>query len=186
MLDYINSYLSRYYPIDEEIKDRLASLLKSKTFKKKEFLLTEGKMSNHIYFIEKGLLRIYYVVDGEEICSGLLCEGGLAVSVESFFTRTPSVEYMQAIEELKVHYLSYDELESLYTDFLTFNIVGRKLITEHYVDSEHRNRLLRKQKAKEKYEYFQAKLGHLTGRVPRKDIASYLGMTLETLSRLSY
>lgn len=186
MVDNIFAFLSRYHPLPEDCKTRLGALLKTKTIKKKDFLLQEGRTSNHVYFIEKGLLRVYYLMDGEEMCSGLLCEGGVAISVESFFERTPAYEYMQALEELTVYYLSYDDLESLYKDHLEFNIVGRKLITEYYVQSEKRNRMLRKQTAKDKYEFFQTQLSHLLPRVPRKDIASYLGMTLETLSRLSY
>jgi len=172
-------------PLSVELKIRLDSILKERTFKKKEFLLKEGQVSNHVYFIEKGLVRIYYIKDDLEICSGLLLEGGVMISVNSFFNREKSYEYMQAIEETIVHYISFDELESLYRDFIEFNIVGRKLITDYYVRSEERNYLLRRQSAEEKFQSFQRLFGADTVRIPRKDIASYLGINLETLSRLT-
>jgi CRP/FNR family transcriptional regulator, anaerobic regulatory protein len=180
------AFLNQMYPLSGEIKTRLTSILKCRKFKKKTYLLKEGQFCKHIYFIEKGLVRIYYLKDGVELCSGLLCEGGVVISVNSFFNREASYEYIQAIEDTTVHFISYDELDSLYKDFLEFNVIGRLLTQRYYILSEGRNYLLRKQKANEKFAYFQKELGHLASRVPRKDIASYLGINLETLSRLGY
>lgn len=104
--------------------------------------------------------------------------------MKSFFDRVRSDEFIQALEDLTAYYISYDELEALYRDLPEFNIVARKLITAYYVRSEERNYLLLRQSAQEKIAYFQEHFGHLVSRVPRKDIASYLGVTLETLSRL--
>ena len=78
-----------------------------------------------------------------ELCSGLLSEGSLVISVNSFFNRTPSYEFIQAIEDTCVQFITYEELESLYRDFPEFNIIGRKLITAYYIASKDRNYLLR-------------------------------------------
>jgi CRP-like cAMP-binding protein len=158
--------------------------LKIETFPRKTILLKEGQVSDKIYFIEKGLVRLYYVEGETEICSGLLCEKGVVISVKSFFGQSPSTEFIQTLEETSLWYITYDELESLYADFPEFNIIARKLITAYYVRSEERNYLLRRKTAQEKLDYFNQHLHHLAGRVPRKDIASYLGVTLETLSRI--
>lgn len=179
-LDFLRSII----PLSDDLKQRLDSILKVAEFKKKTLLLREGQISNHIYFIESGLIRIYYLKGDREICSGLLAEGGIALSVKSFFKRERSDEFIETIEDTKVQFITYEELEHLYRDFPEYNIVGRKLITEYYVMSEERNFLLRRQSAQEKYEFFQNRFGHLTSRVARKDIASYLGINLETLSRL--
>src|ERR1700722_9334630 len=177
-------FLSPIIPLSGDLKLKLNSILKATDFKKKTLLLKEGQVSNNMYFIESGLIRIYYLKEGKEICSGLLCEGGIVTSVKSFFKREKSDEYIEALEDTKVQFITYDELEMLYRDFPEFNIVGRILITEYYVLSEERNYLLRKQTAQEKFQYFLKRFGHLNSRVPRKDIASYLGINLETLSRL--
>ena len=180
VLDFLNSII----PISENLKIRLDSILRTAEFKKKTVLLKEGQLSNYIYFIESGLMRIYYIKEDKEICSGLICEGGLAISVKSFFNREKSDEFIETIEDTRAQYISFEELERLYADFPEFNIVGRKLITDYYVMSEERNFLLRKQTAQEKFQFFQKHFGHLTSRVQRKDIASYIGINLETLSRL--
>lgn len=183
MLDPIG-FLGQLHPLSEAVVERLRMTLKKEEFRKKSFLLEEGQVSNRVYFIEKGLVRVYYLKDGTEICSGLLCEGGVVISVESFFCRNRSKEYIQALEDLSVYHITFEELEALYRELPEFNIVGRKLITAYYVKSEERNFMLRRQSAPEKIAYFQEHFGHLLARVPRKDIASYLGVTLETLSRL--
>ena len=180
----ILEFLNGLYPLSDDIRQRLLLILKQEDFKKKTHLLKEGQISNHVYFIVKGLLRVYYLKEEVEVCSGLLCEGGVVISVKSFFDRVRSDEYIQALEDLTVYYISHDELEALYRDFPEFNIVGRRLITAYYVKSEERNFLLRRQTAQEKIDYFKEHFDHLVPRVPRKDIASYLGVTLETLSRL--
>ena len=177
-------FLALMHPLSEAIAERLRLILKREEYKKKSFLLEEGQVSNRVYFIEKGLVRVYYLKEGSEICSGLLCEGGVVIAVASFFNRTRSGEYIQALEDLSVYYITFEELETLYRDMPEFNAVGRKLITAYYVKSEERNFMLRRQTAPEKIAYFQQHFGHLQARVPRKDIASYLGVTLETLSRL--
>ena len=180
VLDFLNSII----PISENLKIRLESILRTAEFKKKTVLLKEGQVSNYIYFIESGLIRIYYIKEDKEICSGLICEGGLAISVKSFFNREKSDEFIETIEDTRAQYISFQELEQLYIDFPEFNIVGRRLITQYYVKSEERNFLLRKQTAQEKFQFFQKHFGHLISRVQRKDIASYIGINLETLSRL--
>lgn len=177
-------FLNAFHPLSDQLKDRLNSILKKDTFKKKTILLKEGQVCNHIYFIEEGLVRVYYLKDGVEICSGLLCEDGVLISVKSFFNQVPSDEYIQVLEDLTAYYISHRELEDLYRDFPEFNLIARKLITAYYVQSEQRNYLLRRLTAQEKIQYFWNHFGHLVARVPRKDIASYLGVTLETLSRL--
>jgi CRP-like cAMP-binding protein len=178
------TFLAGVVPLSDEIRARLVSILKKETLKKKTFLLREGAICNHIYFIQSGLVRIYYLKDGVEICSGLLKEGGIIISVKSFFERESSNEFIQTLEDSTVEYISYEELEAMYRDFPEFNIIGRKLITSYYVMSEERNYLLRKLTAQEKFQYFQSRFDSLVSRVPRKDIASYLGINLETLSRL--
>src|SRR5579871_5940875 len=122
------SFLGQIIPVSAELKSRLSELIRTADIKRKTYLLREGQVSNHIYFIEKGLVRIFHLEDGTEICSGLLCEGGMAISVKSFFDRTCSEEFIQTIEDTTVHYISYQELESLYREFPEFNVIGRVLI----------------------------------------------------------
>ena len=140
----ILGFLDAIHPLSPALRERLQMTLKKEEYKKKTLLLKEPQTSNKVYFIEKGLVRVYYVKNGVEICSGLLCEGGVLISVKSFFDRVRTEEYMQALEDLTVYFISYDELEALYLDLPEFNVVARKLITAYYVKSEERNYMLRR------------------------------------------
>ncbi len=120
-------FLNAFHPLSDQLKDRLNSILKKDTFKKKTILLKEGQVCNHIYFIEEGLVRVYYLKDGVEICSGLLCEDGVLISVKSFFNRVPSDEYIQVLEDLTAYYISHQELEDIYRDFPEFNSDRQKI-----------------------------------------------------------
>jgi CRP-like cAMP-binding protein len=81
-------------PLSEEIKTALAFYLKIEQFEKKTHLLKEGQICNNIYFIEQGLVRSYYTKDGNEICSWFMKEGDVIISVDSFYNRKPSLQFV--------------------------------------------------------------------------------------------
>ena len=91
---------------------------------------------------------------------------------------------MQALEDCEMLTLTLADLENLYLQFPEFNIVTRKLLERYYQDAEGRAFIARLTNAENKYTQFLAKYGHLSNRIPLKYIASFLGMTLETLSRV--
>jgi CRP-like cAMP-binding protein len=152
-------------------------------FKKKDFLLRQGNICNHLFFVTKGLLRAYYDKDGEEITSWFMMENDFIVSVLSFFNKIPSYESIQALEDCELMYIHRDDLLDLYANSLEFNIIGRKLTEYYYCRSEERLMCIRKQKAHEKYDFLLQNHPEILKRVPLKFIASYLGVSSETFSR---
>lgn len=162
----------------------LNSNLKTKHLRRKEILLKKGEICNNIYFIEKGLLRCYYEKNDEEISSWFMKENDVIISVKSFYNRTPSYETIAAIENTIVHGITYMQLEFLYKNYLEFNIIGRLLTTKYYILSEERIYSLRKERARDRYLSLLKTRPDIIKRVPLKYIASYLGITLETLSRI--
>lgn len=181
LFDFLNSIL----PLSEELKTQLSFYLKLQQFEKKTFLLKEGQTCNYIYFMQQGLVRSYYTKDGNEICSWFMKEGDVIISVDSFYNRKSSYEFIEAIEDTSVYYIHYDELQLLYKKFIEFNIVGRVLTEKYYQLSEERLFSMRKQKAAERYNFLLSHHPEIFQRVPRKYIASYLGITEETLSRIN-
>jgi len=184
MKEQLLNFFNSIHPLSDELKTQLSFYLKTQEFKAKRHLLKEGEICNYIYFIEKGLARSYYVKDAEEICSWFMKEGDVVISVDSFYNKKPSNERIQAIEDTVVHFIHYDELQLLYKRFIEFNIIGRLLTEKYYQLSEERLFSMRKQKAVERYDYLFLHHEEIVKRVPRKYIASYLGITDETLSRI--
>lgn len=152
--------------------------------RKNEMLVTPGDVCSHIYFVRKGILR-GYVKDGiKDITTWITGEGEFVSAIASFQMQQPSSENVQAIEDCELTGLHYDDLQYLYENFPEANIVGRKVLEKYYRDAEERAFIARLTEATSKYKHFIATKSQLLNRVPLKFVASYLGMTLETLSRI--
>ena len=135
-------------------------------------------------FHKKGLIRCFYHKGDQEISSWFMKEGDFIISVESFFSQKESYESVQALEECEVYSIEYPALQSLYKLFPEFNIIGRILTERYYVLSEQRLYSLRMQRSSERYQFIMDKYPEIIQRIPSKYIASYLGVTEETLSRI--
>lgn len=167
------------------VLDRLSSYLQRKDLKKKEYLLKEGQISTNLYFIKQGLLRAYYIDSkGEEVTTWFMKEGDFVCSVESFYEQTPSFENIIAIEATTVHYITYDQTQALYRDFPAYNYHGRVLTEKYHVLFSKRLVATIKKTALERYQQLLEQESYLLNRASLQDIASYLGMTPEMLSKV--
>ena len=151
---------------------------------KKQLVLKEGQVAHKMYFIEKGCVRGYYLKEGQEVNSWFMKEGDFVISIVSFYTKLPSEEIIETLEESLLWSISRQNLERLYLQYPAFNLVGRLLTEKYYVLSEQRTQSLRKETADERYRNLLAAFPDISNRVPLKYIASYLGISPETLSRL--
>jgi CRP-like cAMP-binding protein len=178
-------FLNSIHPLSIELQDHLFKILKHQDVSKKELLLHQTQTCKYIYFIEKGLFRCYHINnEGKEICSWFMKTGDVIISVESFFKQKPSLENIQALEKSSVYFISYEELSQTYQQFPEFNTTARILTEHYYCQSEQRLFWLRCTKAKERYRLLAENYPELIQLVNSKHIASFLGITLETLSRL--
>lgn len=172
------------HPLSDEAREYANRKCFSYRVKKGEFLVRSGELCPYFYFIQKGILR-GYVQDGKkEITTWITAEHELATSITSFHVQQKSFENIQAIEECELTGLHYDDLQYLYNNFPEVNVTGRKLLEKYYRDAEERAYIARLTEATSKYQRFIATKSFMLNRVPLKFIASYLGMTLETLSRI--
>lgn len=177
-------YLNTIYPLSNGLQLHLSKTLKEQAVQKKEYLLKAGHICRGIYFVREGLLRCFYIKDQHEVCSWFMKEGDVIASVESFFQQKPSYESIQALEDCTLYSLQYNELEYIYKKFVEFNYVGRVLVQKYYMLSEQRLYSLRMQRSQERYDYLMEHSPELILRVPAKYLASYLGLTEVTLSKL--
>jgi len=178
------SLLNNIHPLSPALHAYLSEKIMARTIDKKEFLLNAGQISRHIYFIKKGLLRCYYIDAGHEVCSKFLKEGDIIVSASSFFLQKESHEYIQAIEDSVLWYVCYDELQFMYKYFNEFNTIARVLTTKSYLLSEQRLSFIRMKQASARYSCMLEFFPELVLRVPAKYLASYLSISVETLSRI--
>ncbi|AUD01232.1 Crp/Fnr family transcriptional regulator [Spirosoma pollinicola] len=188
-MNQLLTLINTFWPISTDLKEGLGKLLHRDVLPRKHWLLQPGQRSDRIYFIEKGVVRGYYIKmggqgDGKEVTSWFMRENDFIISIVSFYSRQPAQEYIELLEDCILWSITYDQLQQLYRDFPEFNAIGRLLTEKYYVLSEGRTQNLRMQAAPERYQQLVTDFPAIFQRVPLKYIASHLGISPETLSRL--
>jgi len=155
------------------------------SFSKNEFLLKEGQISNAYFCIEKGLIRSYvYDYNGNDITTGFIGENGLAIDVVSLFNRVPTMEYFQALTDVECYAIDLDTFQELYHSIKGFNEWGRGWMAQSLFQLKQRSIAMISDSATERYERLQQEHPQILQQAPLKYIASYLGVTDTSLSRI--
>ena len=138
----------------------------------------------YAYFIEKGMTRSFWLVDGEEITTSFSCEGGIVFSMDELYYNKVSEEFVETLEEVEAYRIALTDLVRLFETNLEFCNWGRIIHQNEYrrLHRSHKERLTLP--AKERYEEFQKQFPYVCQRTNLGFIASYLGITLSTLSRI--
>jgi CRP-like cAMP-binding protein len=151
---------------------------------KNEYLLSEGSTSRHLYFLQQGALRGYYTLDGKEITHWFGFENDFVTSFHSFITQEPSVENIQLLEGSILWAISKDTLTALFDQYHEIERLVRIIYEKYYIRLEERFVNAQFKTATERYEQLLQQTPHILERVPLGCIASYLGISQETLSRI--
>ena len=181
---YFVQFANSVHPLTAEAKAYTNEKVFNYRIRKGDLLLKAGDVCLSIYLVRKGILRGYVKEGIKDITTWITPEGELVSSITSFGLQQPAIENIQAIEDCELIGIRYEDLQYLYDNFPEVNIVGRKVLEKYYRDAEERAFIARLTEATSKYKHFIATKSDLLNRVPLKYIASYLGMTLETLSRI--
>lgn len=172
------------YPVSDETIRELESRLTLCRFPKKHRLIRENTYSKYAYFIEKGMTRSFWPVNGEEITTSFSCEGGIVFSMDELYYNKASEEVVETLEEVEAYRISLADLTHLWETNIELCNWGRIAHQDEYrrLHRSHQERLTLP--AKERYEAFKAQFPDVCRRANLSYIASYLGITLSTLSRL--
>ena len=177
-------HLSSVISVSKALETELNAVTKQITLEKEESIINIGNRCNDLFFVEKGLLRGYYLDDGKEITNWFAQEGEYATSFYAFVAKKTSFETIEAIEVCTLIQLSYSSLQSLYLKFPETERLGRIITETYYIKLEERLLSLQFKTAKERYQNFILSKPSILQRTSLGQIASYLGITQETLSRI--
>ncbi len=158
--------------------------LQPKTFEKDEILCSTGEVENYIYFIYKGVSRIFQLKNNLEYTLRFNFPISVFNSYASFITRSPSLINVQAISEVKTFRISWYDMESLYDNAPNADRIGRKMIELLYLQRELKELQMHSKTAEDYYKELLGTNANLTIQIPQKYLASYLGITPESLSRI--
>jgi CRP-like cAMP-binding protein len=152
--------------------------------KKGEALLKEGQVCKKFNFIEKGCLRSYQLKDGKEMNINFHFENRFVSNVKSLLSQTPSDYFISAVEPSIVHQFHRPDMFRIYEQSNEIVTYGKSLLEQIVVEQEEHINLLKLYTAEERYDYLQQHNPALLQRVSLTQLASYLGVARETLSRI--
>ena len=183
--EILKEQILSYSDFSNDELDLIVSKFVHKSYWQKEFILKEGKIASEITFIVSGLVRSFYMRDGNEITTYLASDHGFISAYSSFITQKASIENLQCIEDSETLSISREQMEKLYVELPKWQIIGRILAEHNYICMADRLMRLQSIPAKEKYmEFLSTSSKKIVERTPLIHVASFLGITPESLSRI--
>lgn len=184
-INQLTRALHKLSPIPATELEAAIPYFEEKTIKKGAYFIQQGQTCRHIAFILEGTLRSYYLNEkGEETTSCFCTESNLATSYKSLSLQQASTLTMQALEDTELLLLEYDHLQQLYASSPAWQAIGRAVAEREYFVMEAYASTLNTQTAKEKYLKLLAEQPTVLQIASVEDIASYLGVSRRTLSRI--
>lgn len=176
--------INALYPLSDATVQVLRQSVEPCLFSRKHLLVRKGLFNRYAYFIEQGITRSYWLVDGEEITTSFMGAGGIVFSMDELYYGKVSEEFVETLSEVEAYRIGVDRLERLFRSNLELANWGRIIHQNEYrrLHRSHKERLTLP--AGKRYEAFCRQFPDLCRQVQLGHIASYLGITLPTLSRL--
>lgn len=180
LLDFINSSLR----IKPETALSILKYLQREELPKNYSLHQAGKTCNRVYFIQKGLARMYYFKDEKDVTCWFANENNLLTAIDSFFSQKPSRYNIELLEDSILLSVSYNDLENLFDEYPEVERLARLFAYNTILQLADRIDAIQFSSANERYHLLAQKYPEVLRRAPLGYIASYLGITQETLSRI--
>ena len=180
----IREFLNRIVPFSDDDWALFNSRLAFKEFEKNELLLRAGEVENFMYFLVDGVTRIFQNKNDIEYTLRFNFPITPFNSYASFIKQTPSIINVEAITNVKVLRVSYNDMQSLYDESKMAERLGRRLIELLYVQKEMKELQMHSKTAEDYYSELLKANDSLVQHIPQKYLASYLGITPESLSRI--
>ncbi len=183
MISFITK-LNTISPLSAKSNAALTQIIQKIGFAKNEFVLKEGKVSDYFYFLKKGTIRIFYRKHEKEVTEWLALDDEFFLSIASFYQRNPSHLAIQTLEETTLFVLPHDDFMALCEQYHDIETLHRKMLTSCLLLSQNRIESIQFETAQQRYEKLIRLRPDIIQKVSLTYIASFLGITLETLSRI--
>ena len=172
------------WPMPQYKLAQLCQLFVPCQFHRRQRMVEARRFTGYAFFVEQGMTRSYWVVDGEEITTSFTLEGAIVFSMDEFYYGRLSEENVEAIDDVRAYGIRLEDLRRLFATDLDFANWGRVIHQNEYrrLHRSHKERLTLP--ARERYEEFRKQFPEVCRRVNLGYIASYLGITQSTLSRM--
>ncbi len=183
LINFIKSNIPNIQ-VTKEALEIITGVFEEITFEKNEFLLKQGKVSDY-YYLAEGFVRAYtYDTNGNEITTYFYSKDHVIFEAASFFLHIPSTEYIQAITPCKVFAITFEKLNTLFHEVPEFREFARAMLVREFVAYKQRTLSMINKSAEERYANLIAANSEIFQYAQLKNIASYLGITDTSLSRI--
>lgn len=187
MFENFEKYVLEKASLTADELQQLRSLAVVRKLRKRQFVLQEGEVCRHKIFVVKGLLRAYRLADdGAEHIMRFAPENSWMIDHESYSNQTPSKYYIEAMEDSELIVWTRDSMNELFDSIPAFKLLSEQIKEKSMNDSQQRILINISYTAEEKYKAFIHSFPEVFSRVPLHMVASYLGVSRETLSRIRH
>ena len=184
MTQNLIQFIKHLVPFSDEEIQEIRYLFIEKNLKKGEFWIKEGEFNSDLLFVNKGMLRSYFVKQEIEKTFDLVIENQIVTASECYTTGLPSTDYIQAVEDTYLSVITKDNLEVLYSKSSKWERISRIIFELYTLEQEIRIRSFISETAQERYERLATEQPELMQRTPQIYLANFLGITPQSLSRL--
>ena len=179
------NFIQQTLPISDQNAHTIASNFKLKIFGKNEFLLKQGQISNDYLFLEIGFIRVFtYDTDGNEVTTNIYSKNSMVFEPASYIKRTPTKENIHALTDCTTWIIKHDAFQTLFHSIPEFREFGRANLVNGFIALKERTLDMINLTAEQRYELLLNIRSDIFQNVPLKYIASYLGITDTSLSRI--
>lgn len=185
ILNLFHEFVNRFIPTDENLFDIIISNFEYKKVARKELLLEAGKTADKIFFLPEGFARFFHTKkDGIEVTSDFYFAPGFITSFTSLIEQKPSIVNIQAMVKMDVLFIKYKNLMSLYEKEHKVERLGRLLAEQVFIASEKHLLSFLNDTPQDRYSWLMKEYPEYVKNIPLHFLASYLGITPESLSRI--
>jgi CRP-like cAMP-binding protein len=179
------NFIQNNLPTSRKTLDEIAEHFEEKTFTKNDYFLKEGQISNDYLFLADGFMRAYtFDTYGNEVTTYFYPKNRVVFEASSFFMRTVSTENIQAVTDCKGFTITFEKLNKLFHSIPEFREFGRAMLVKEFSAYKQRTLAMINKSAEERYANLINTNKEIFQNAQLKHIASYLGMTDTSLSRI--
>ena len=178
-------FIKETLPMSQNKVEEIASTFQNIEIAKGEYFIKYEKINNKYLFLEKGFIRSYTLdLEGNEVTTNFYSEKQIVFEVASFFQGTSSKENFQALEDCIGCYITYEQLQTLFHNIPEFREFGRMILVKGFIAFKQRTLSMINETAEQRLENLVKVRPEIFQKAPLKNIASYLGITDTSLSRI--
>jgi CRP-like cAMP-binding protein len=184
MVNKFINYFSRISPLSAEESNAIATHMIMKTFKKGDFLLKAGQLAIDTYFILEGCVREYIITDEEEKTTNFFTEEQWVISLNNFNPQSPSAHYLVCVEDTIVSVGNEKQAQALFKIFPRFETISRAIVEADFARQKQLLTSYLTDSPEQRYLTLLQSRPDLFQRIPQYQLASYIGVKPESLSRI--